>query len=186
MNNDAVLVIVPLIISGLGFLVYKHPVLTRWIVIGIAILFVFINTLSHHTTIARLNGFVDSRRTLDTIQIYETLRRTTYIADVNLDSLDLEDPLFNEPRIDTSTDYTRDHWVKIMLLKHFRDQTNRAFRASTDRLIAKSIEDEHRRRISYFWALGGCAVFFILSFLFQKLHRPKRKERNNKPNKTPY
>lgn len=178
MNENVAWLILPLVISGLGFLVYKHPLLSRIIILSLllieAIAYAFVDNIS----VAKINTYKDGINAIANTSIYRGTDSQAAITGINWDSILIDDPTLEEYNAVYGTPEQKNKHAKAMVVSRSIGMTKKKTTEAIRELIKKQ---EEQRSISenYFgFAAIGLIVFLILAYIFSNL--PHAKEKKNK------
>lgn len=174
MGNQIVLILLPLVVTGLGFLSYNHPMFTRNLVLILLSLILVGTFIFKYSTDIKIKAKTDVQA-----DILEFGSKLTRIPD-SISKARMSNPL--KTKIDTLNYEVGITYVsyssgvlemQVVALKH----------------ISQSIKDENEMVSKVneiiLWAMGGLVVILILCYAFYYLRNPESKKRNDTPNQSP-
>ncbi len=175
--ENLVYVIIPLILSGLGFLVYKHPPVARQIlkplqyfVLGIFVLLMF----------------------------YNMTQSSAYYKSLDAARINITLPTSSELDIDSLLKVVKDQDSLDLLIQDYRSKREKindiekyqfALKDSIQRNIHILINNNRQAYDTYslycFVSFLLIIVFVILSFLFDNIHNKEKVKNKDTPKETP-
>jgi hypothetical protein len=169
-------VVIPLIVAGLGFVTYRHPLIGRKIVFYLMFATggVFILSIVYHTAAqSAFNSSLDATR----ITIY------TYHDPSNLhDDLAKAQGFDSILLVGEKFKLEQQHRFEIV-------ENEKIVKDSIAKIISKELKVDKQNNDSVFVWCGICYatlfVFMLLSYMFEPLWQPNSKPQNNSPSQTP-
>lgn len=176
MDKTAFWIIAPILISGLGFLVYKHPELTRKLVKWPLIICLVLLAI---TTI-KMNGRIEAfTQSLDSLYI---VRYSPVMEFYNVDSLKTKIHS-SDTLIQVLKDRNIENSKRLSLFKGYDDLISLYKNSIQDAIKLRGREFKNLVELEIFASLIFFALY-ILSYVFEDLWKPKGKKKDNSTNKT--
>lgn len=182
MPEAAIWTIVPIVITGFGFIVYKHPVLTRNLIIKLAILWLFAFLYQTNIRKTKINTYISAEEIVTETKVYSGASDLDEMTIAKWDSIRIEDPTLEEYGAKYAKPEEENKIAKAFVVSRSIGMT----RDKINGVIEKEIKEENikkRNETEYLVWAGVClAVFFGLSFIFEELHKPASKKKDKKSN----
>lgn len=188
MEIQILLILLPLVVTGLGFLTYNHPVFARWLNVVLIVMVLLANTI-----VQAIFGLKHKERleieTLISQPVYRDIKIEDF-ARTPLDTLKIIDPILKggdttrfklPPEVyELEQKLTAFHYgfgatkVQIIIFKALVEKDKEQYKKS------------HTIEVVLMWCVCGLGVFLIFSFAFDYLRNPPRKKKNNSPRQDPH